>query len=93
MNTTATPTHDPDYTIQSNINVTWLFYIMHTQLLIGVMNNITVLVMNSHGPATVPHPQSMISLVILSIAILTSPDCFTLYTGILVANASALWLK
>ena len=51
---TATPTlDDPNCTIQSNINITGLFYIIHTQLLIGVISNITS-VMNIHDPATTP---------------------------------------
>ena len=51
---TATPTlHDPNYTLQSNINIAGLLYIGYTQLLIGVISNIT-LVMNIHGPTTTP---------------------------------------
>ena len=57
---TATSTlHDPNYTLQSHINITGLFYIGHTQLLIGVISNIT-LVMNIHGQLPHPHPQSVI---------------------------------
>ena len=48
---TATPTlHDPNYTLQSNINIAGLGY---TQLLIGVISNITS-VMNIHDPTTTP---------------------------------------
>ena len=51
---TATPTvHDSNYTLQSYINITGLFYITYTQLLIGVISNITS-VMNIHGPTTTP---------------------------------------
>ena len=53
---TATPTlHDPNYTLQSNINIAGLLYIRYTQLLIGDISNITsVAVMNIHGPTTTP---------------------------------------
>ena len=50
----ATPTlHDPNYALQSNINIARLLYIGDTQLLIGVISNITS-VMNIHGPTTTP---------------------------------------
>ena len=49
---TATPTpHDPNYTLQSNINIAGLLYIGYTQLRIDVISNITS-VMNIHGPTT-----------------------------------------
>ena len=51
---TATPTlHDPNYTLQSNINVAGLFDIRYTQLLIGVISNITS-VMNIYCLTTTP---------------------------------------
>ena len=67
---TATPTvHDPDYTLQSNINIAGLFYVRYTQLLIGVISNITS-VMNIHGPATIPtfhdHNNNIVSITKLS---------------------------
>ena len=37
---TATPTlHDPNYTLQSTINIAGLFYIRYIQLLIGITSN------------------------------------------------------
>ena len=51
---TATPTaHDLDFTLQNDINIAGLFYIRYTQLLIGIISNITS-VMNIHGPTTTP---------------------------------------
>ena len=50
----ATPTlHDPNYTLQSNINTAGLLYIRYTELLIGVVSNITS-VMSIYGPTTTP---------------------------------------
>ena len=47
---TATPTlHDLNCTLQSNINMAGLLHIVYTQLLIGIISNITS-VMNIHGP-------------------------------------------
>ena len=51
---TATPTlHDPNYILQSNINIAGLLYTRCTQLLIGVISNNTS-VMNIHDPTTTP---------------------------------------
>ena len=47
------PHYDPNYTLQSNINIAGLFYIRYTQLLFGAISNITS-VMNIHGPTTTP---------------------------------------
>ena len=51
--TATTTLHDPNYTLQSNINITGLLYIGYTQLLIGIISNIAS-VTNIHGPTTTP---------------------------------------
>ena len=49
----TTTYHDRNYTLQSNINISELFYIRYTQLLIGVIS-INTSVMIIHSPTT-PH--------------------------------------
>ena len=45
--------HDPNFALQNNTNIAGLFYIRYTQLLVGIISNITS-VMNIHGPITRP---------------------------------------